>query len=222
MRVPVGAPKLRDYALIAARWSIVLAIATVLSGVVGWVSWLTMTPTYQSHTRVMVTSPGAATSFDAFYGQLNSVSRILTYQTLARSTQVTSPTIEQLGLTDSTGALAGRIIVPPTSSPVFDVIVTGSDPTQTQEVAQAVTVNLVALTRQMATVDGGGAELMQIDQASPPKRVGSMWSTILQGAALGLGLSVVLVIGYVLVRGRVLGRGQLDRIVAEPIAPTPA
>ena len=186
MKAPAHAPKVRDYLHILARGWFVIVLATALSAGMGWVSWRTMTPVYQSSSRVLVTTPGAATTFDAFYGQINSTSRTLSYQILARSNQVTGRTIEQLGLGETTDELAARIAVVPSASTVFDLVVTGSDPTQTRELAQAVTTNLVDVQRQLAKVDGSGAELVELDRAGVAHRVGSMWRTVIQGAAIGL------------------------------------
>jgi capsular polysaccharide biosynthesis protein len=146
---------------------------------------------------------------------MNSMSRTLSYQILARSNQVAGLTIEQLGLGETTDELAARITVVPSASTVFDLVVTGSDPTQTRELAQAVTTNLVDVQHQTAKVDGSGAELVELDGAGVAHRVGSMWRTVIQGAAIGLVLSMFLVIAYTLIRDRLLGRGQLGRIVAE-------
>jgi capsular polysaccharide biosynthesis protein len=215
VKAPAHAPKVRDYLHMLAQAWFVIVLATALSAGMGWVSWRTMTPVYQSSSRVLVTTPGAATTFDAFYGQMNSMSRTLSYQILARSNQVTGLTIEQLGLGETTDELAARITVVPSASTVLDLVVTGSDPTQTRELAQAVTTNLVDVQHQTAKVDGSGAELVELDGAGVAHRVGSMWRTVIQGAAIGLVLSMFLVIAYTLIRDRLLGRGQLGRIVAE-------
>jgi capsular polysaccharide biosynthesis protein len=215
VKVPAYAPKVRDYLHMAARGWFVIVLATALSAGIGWVSWLTSSPVYQSSTKILVTTPGAATSFDAFYGYLTSVSRATTYGRLVRSTQVTARTIEQLDLPETTDELAARITVLPETPTIFDIGVTGRDRAQTQEIAQVATGHLIGVARQIATMDGAGTELVQFDSAGPAKRVGSVWQSIVEGAALGLVISVLLVIAYALIRDRLLGRGQLGRIVAE-------
>lgn len=213
MNPPENAPRLRDYLLMLSRGWFVVVLATVLAAGTGWVSWHTMTPLYQSSSRVMVMSPGAATSFDAFYGQLNSSSRTLTHQLLTQSDQVTGRTIEQLGLSDTPEELAGRILVVPSEGTTFDIVATASDSAQARELAQAVTTNLVDVQRGLAELDGSATELVVLDDAGPAKRVGSMWSTVLQAGALGLVMSMLIVIAWALVRDRVLGRSQLDALV---------
>lgn len=215
MRPPSDAPKGTDYLLMLSRGWIVILCATVLSAGVGWLSWQFAKPTYQSTSKVMVATPGAATTFDSFYGLLNSRSRILSYLLLSHSNQVASRTIEQLGLSDTPADLSKRIVVLPSSTPVFDIAVTGDDPDETQAVTEAVTTNLIALSRQMATVDTAATELIQVDSAGPAQRMGSMWSRVGQAAVLGLILSIVAVIGWALLHGRVLGRRQLARVVED-------
>ena len=215
VKIPVYAPKVRDYLHMAAQGWFVIVLATVLSAGVGWLSWQTSPPVYHSSTKVLVSTPGAATSFDAFYGFLTSIGHATTYGRLARSTQVTARTIQQLDLAETTDELAARISVLPDTPTIFDVGVTGRDPAQTQEIAQVATGHLIGVARQIATIDGAGTELVMIDQAAPAKRVGSVWLSVVEGAALGLGLSLLLVIAYALIRDRLLGRGQLGRIVAE-------
>jgi capsular polysaccharide biosynthesis protein len=210
--------------MLLSYWFIIV-LATAGAAGMGWVSWQTAKPVYQSTASVLVTSPGAATTFDSFYGQLNSASRALTFQLLAHTERVTSRVIEQLGSSDTTADLAGRITVLPVASTIFDVVVSGSDPDETRDVAQAVTTTLIDVQRQMATSDGSGAELTQLDEAGVAKRAGSMWRTIWQAAVLGLVFSIVLTIGFGVLRGRLLSRGQLDRAVQEArteSAPTPA
>lgn len=200
--------------MLLGGWFIVV-LATAGSAGIGWVSWQTMKPVYQSSSTVLITSPGAATTFDAFYGQLNSASRSLTFQILARSEQVTSRTIEQLGLSDSTDGLAGRISIPPIASTMFNVVVAGTDPDETRRTAQAVTDNLIAVQRQLSTIDGSSAELTQLDAAGAATRVGSMWRTIGQAAALGFVFSTLLTLACSVYRGRLLTRRQLGRVVSE-------
>jgi capsular polysaccharide biosynthesis protein len=215
VKVPPYAPKIRDYLHMLARGWFVIVLVTTLSAGVGWLSWRTMPPVYQSSTKVLVSTPGGATTVDAFYGYLTSMSRATTYEQLARSTQVTTRTIEQLDLAETTDELAARIRVLPAAPTIFDVVASGGDPVQTREIAQVATGHLIGLAGQMATLDGVGTELVQVDPAGPAERVGSMWRSIITGAALGLVLSVLLVIAYALIRDRLLGRSQLKHIVAE-------
>lgn len=210
---PAGVPRLRDYLQIAARGWVVLVCATVLSVGLGWVAWQTVTPVYDSSTRVLIKSTGNATPLDALYGQINSETRVLTYQYLARSSRVTGPTIDQLGLPQTTGDLAGRITITPSLTPVLDIVVKGTDPDETRQVANAVTGNLIAVSGELAKVDGGGTELVLIDEAGPAVREGSLTSDLVRAGIVGFVISLFLVLAWGLLEDRLLGRGQLGRVV---------
>ena len=196
-----------------APWWLLVVCATALSAGMGWVSWNTVTPVYQSSAKVLITTPGGATTWDAFYGQLTAMSSLRSYLQIVHSTEVTSRTIKQLGLTETPDELSGRIVVPPSRTATQDIQVTGSDPAQTREIAQAVSTNLIGVSRELAKASG--TEFVRVDNAGPAERVGSMWQPISQGAALGFVISVVLVLAYSLIRDSVVTRGQFGRIVSE-------
>lgn len=210
---PPDAPRLVDYLQIVLRGWLVLLCATVLSIGVGWIAWETTTPVYDSTSRVIVKSTGDATPLDAFYGQVNSKSRVSTYQYLARSERVTGPTADQLGLALTAQDLAGRISIAPSLTPVMDIVVKGTNPDETREVATAVTANLIAAAGELAKVDGGGTELVLVDDAGPAKREGSLTRNLVQAGGLGFFLALVLVLAWGLLQDQLLGRRQLGRVV---------
>lgn len=210
---PPDAPRLGDYLQIVRRGWLVLVCATALSMGVGWVVWQTATPVYDSTSRVIVKSTGDATTLDAFYGQVNSETRVPTYQYLARSERVTGPTVDQLGLSQTAQDLAGRISITPSLTPVMDIVVKGTNPDETREVASAVTANLIAASGELAKVDGGGTELVLVDDAGPAKREGSLTRNLVQAGVLGLFVSLVLVLAWGLLQDQLLGRRQLARVV---------
>jgi capsular polysaccharide biosynthesis protein len=218
MKSPDHVPLMRDYLQLLRGGWIVILCATVLSVGAGWLAWETSDPVYSSTAKVFATTKGSATPVDAYYGHLNSVSRTLTIQSLARSPQVTMRTIDQLGLQDTPGDLAGRIAVVVTNSALMDIVVTGSDPTVTRRTANAVAANLMQLTREIGGIDTSNVDLSLVDSGSAPERVGSMWQFMFHAGALGLAISVVLVLGYGLVRNKLLGKGHVDRIVGEAVA----
>jgi len=210
---PADAPRLGDYARIIGRGWLVILCATVLSTGIGWLAWQTTTPVYDSTSRVIVKSMGDATPLDALYGQINAESRVLTYQYLARSARVTGPTVDQLQLPQTVEDLAGRISIAPSLTPVLDIVVKGTDPDETREVANAVTANLIAVSSELAKVDGGGTELVLVDEAGPAKREGSLVRDLVQAGVVGVLVSLVLVLAWGLFRDQLLGRRQLGRVV---------
>lgn len=216
---PKGAPTFRDYLQILGRGWLVVVAATALSAGLGWVSWEFGKATYTSTSRVIISSIGDASSLDAFYGVANAESRVTTWTFLARSERVTGPTIDQLGLGETTASLAGRISILPSATPVLDIVVKGTDPEETRRTADAVTNNLVALSKQLVKVDGSSTDLVLVDGAGPAKRDGSLKSTLIKATSVGLVVSLVLVLALGLSLNRVLGRRQLERVVQDAGVP---
>lgn len=213
MKEPRSVPRVRDYLqMMFSGWLVILS-ATVLSAGVGFVVWQTSPPLYQAGTKLLVVTPGNATTIDAYYGQANAALRAPTFVPLAHSGHVTTRTIEQLGLLETPDSLAARIAVVPSTPVLLDLTVTGTDPETTRETADAVADNMVALSREMAVVETADTELVKVGDAGPAQRQGSMWRNVISGAVLGLLISALFVAAHELVRDRLLGRGQIARIV---------
>ncbi|MCT7660896.1 YveK family protein [Mycobacterium deserti] len=217
MKVPAAVPRIRDYLQIMLSGWLVILCGTMLSAGVGFLVWQTAPPMYQSGTKLLIVTPGNATTIDAYYGQANAALRAPTFVQLARSGHVTTRTIEQLGLLETSDALAARIAVTPSTPVLLDLTVTGTDRELTRETADAVADNMVVLSRQMAAVETADTELAKVGDAGFAQRQGSMWQKVLEGAALGLVLSSLLVIAHGLVRGRLLARSEIVRIVDETL-----
>lgn len=213
MILPPDAPKAADYLRILGRRWWILMCATALAAGLGWVSWETETPIYTSSAKVLITSPGSATPVDALYGQVNAESRVVTYQFLARSARVTEKVIDELGLSETTDELAGRISIPLTLTAVLDVSVKGTDAEEARKVADAVTSTMVTVSQELAKVDTGGTELVVVDEAGPAKRDGSMWRSIITATVLGFVVALVLVLALGLLEDRLLARRQIGRVV---------
>lgn len=214
---PPDAPKAVDYLHILSRRWWVLVCATALAAGLGWLSWQTETPIYTSTAKVLITSPGNATPLDALYGQINAESRVITYQYLAHSARVTEKIINELGLPETTDELAGRISIPLTLTAVLDVSVKGTDAEETRRVADAVTSTMVSVSQELAKVDTGGTELVLVDEAGPAKRDGSMRTSIITAAVVGLSVALVLVLAWGLLEDRLLARRQLGRVVDDAV-----
>jgi hypothetical protein len=98
---------------------------------------------------------------------------------------------------------------------VLDVTVVGVDPELTQKTANAVATNMIQVSKELSSVSSSGNELVLIDSAGPAVRQGSWWKAILEAGAIGLALSLVLVLARDLLLDKVLGKGQVGHIVGE-------
>jgi capsular polysaccharide biosynthesis protein len=215
MRPPRPVPRPRDYLTLLAQGWVVVLITTALSIGAGWLAWRTAEPEYQSTAGVFIVTPGGATAQDAYYGSLNSGSRISTFQELAHSTLLTSRVIDELDLSETPEELADQIGVIGIPPAVLAISVVGDDPNRTVEVTNAVTMGMVDLSKELASVDTSAPELALVDDAGPAIRRGSLRQNLLIGGGVGFALSAVLVIASGLVRDRIAGRSQAAHILAE-------
>lgn len=218
MRPPRQVPRPRDYLNLLVNCWIVVLCATALSVAAGWVAWRTADPEYQSTSGVFIVTPGSATPQDAYYGSLNSSTRITTFQQLARSSLVTTRVIDKLNLRKTPDELAEDITVIGIPPAVLAISVIGDDPKLTVETANAVTAALVDVSRELAAVDTSAPDLVLVDAAGPAIRRGSLRQHLLSGGAIGFALSALLVLGYGLVRNRIGDREQAAHILAEETA----
>jgi capsular polysaccharide biosynthesis protein len=216
--------------MLTRGWLVILA-ATVLSAlaVVAGGRYL-QAPTYVASTQLFAVVPGDAQTHAAYEGNRGSAVRIETYAQLATSTIVTQRTIDELGLSDTPAQLAERISVrsvPDTLSQfayplsvLLNVQVSGSDPSSTVDVANAVARNLSAATQELEwTGSESGPALVIIDEAKSAAVAGQSWSyNALLGGGVGFALSCLVVLGLGAARDRVLSRDQLSHVTDQRTA----
>jgi capsular polysaccharide biosynthesis protein len=207
--------------MLARGWLVILG-ATVLSAlaVVACGRYL-QAPVYAASTQLFAVVPGDAQTHAAFEGNRGSAVRIETYAQLATSTIVTLRTIDELGLSDTPEQLAKRISVrsvPDTLSQfsyplsvLLNVQVSGSDPSGTVDVANAVARNLSAATQELEwSGSESGPALVIIDDAKSAAQPRHSWLYNASfGGAIGLVLSCLAVLATGVTRDRILNRDQL-------------
>jgi len=222
VRAPSGVPRLRDYGTHLLNGWVAIICATVLSVGAGWIGWQYGPATYTSTASVFVSTPGAATATDAYYGAVIASSRLLTFQRLANSDRVKAATADELGQAVSVDDVAVQVLPRALNSVVLDITVTSKNPELAQQAAGAVTDAMVRLSREMASVDTVDIEPVVVDTASAPQRQGEMWKALLTAGAVGLALACILTIAYGVARGRLLGRKQVADVVADSESTWPA
>jgi capsular polysaccharide biosynthesis protein len=219
MKPPTLVPRFRDYLRILGRYWIVIVCTTVLSAGAGWLAHKTTDPQYQASTKIFVETVGGAEVFDAYHGNRTATERALSIRQLARNPQVAKRTIDQLGLDQTPSELIGRI-TPVVRSALIEIYVTGESPELARDTANSVTYNLLALTDELADLDkGSDTDVVLVDAASGVGDTrGPLKKYLLLGAALGLGLSLVLVIALGRVRDSVLDEEHLAHLIGEKLA----
>ena len=221
MKPPTGVPRIRDYFRYARRGLIIVLVATAASAGLGWFNWWGDDPIYKSTATLFIETDGAATPVDAAHGQLTASGLSLTYSQLATSRLVTSPTIEQLKLDETDGALAERIQVAPTKSVLLQVSVLGFDADLAQRTANTVAHNMISVSQTWPGLQATKSHLVLVDDAGAAQRIGSMWLGIATAAALGFVFSLILVIARSLIVDRLVARDQADRASMALPSPPP-
>jgi capsular polysaccharide biosynthesis protein len=228
MRPPVGAPRGRDYVRMLARgWAVILC-ATVLSALSAVaIDRYLQDPVYVASTQLFALVPGDAQTHAAYEGNRAASVRIDTYKQLATSTMVTLRTIEELGLSESPEQLAARIAVtsvPDTLSQfsfpmsvLLNVQVSGSDPSRTVDVANAVARNLAAATQELEwNGSESGPALVIVDEAkSAPQSRQSWLYDVAFGGAWGLALSCLAILAIGVARDRILSTDQVGYVAKQ-------
>ncbi|WP_226360271.1 YveK family protein [Pseudonocardia sp. ICBG1142] len=164
-------------------------------------------PTYDSTTSIYVTARASGDDpTSAYQGTLLSQDRIASYRALATSHRVLVPVVEQQGRAEPAEDLAGRISV--TAAPestVLSLTVSGPDPVQDAETANAVAGRLVAVVGELERSARSGVQLETVDPARPAVRPSS--------PGLATTAPVAAVAGLIVAAGVALVRHTTDRRV---------
>jgi capsular polysaccharide biosynthesis protein len=215
MKAPSPVPRVRDYLRILARYWVIIVCVTALSVGAGWVAHRTTKPVYVATSRIFVVAPGSAELYDTYNGHLAAAGHATTIQQLAQNPQVVKRTIDQLGLQQTPAQLIKRI-KPVVHDTLVEINVTGDTPELARDTAISVTYNLIALSKEMTDLDKSGTDIVLVDSPSDAYDSRAPLKLYLQlGGALGLALSLLLVIALGRWRDSVLTTEQVARIVDE-------
>ena len=144
VRPPSDAPRMRDYGQLLARYWVVIVLATALSAAAGWLVWH-HERSYVASVKFLVVTPGGAQPFDAFYGNLTAMSRTTTYEDPGpQPAGAVAQPRNELGVDRGDATLVKGIIVVPSASAVFDVLVSASRSRVARKTANALARNMVA------------------------------------------------------------------------------
>lgn len=121
-----------------------LVVATLLAGGgIGYLSVIATTPEYQATTELYVTVSVGSTSMDILQGGTAAQEKVQSYVSVATSTRVLEPVIDELKLDTTPARLAAQVRAStPIQSVLIDVTVTDIDPTVSAKIANAIADNL--------------------------------------------------------------------------------
>ena len=176
---------------VGRRWPLIAAfvfLAVVAASVVS----LRTTPKYVSTSTLFVTEPQRDGGFNQVARQ-----RAPTYAALVEAAVTTQRVIDRLSLDDSPRAIAGQVsvsVVPETA--VLKSSVSDADPVRAQSLAEAFSVELGAVVKQLETPPGRATAPEGVTIVTPafiPAHPTSQWARYIGMATiLGLLLGVVL------------------------------
>ncbi|MGB3370197.1 MAG: polysaccharide biosynthesis tyrosine autokinase [Rhodococcus sp. (in: high G+C Gram-positive bacteria)] len=192
--------EIQDYLqILRARWMvIVVTVAVAVLGALA-VSLLT-TPTYQSCSRVFVSTSGGSTVSESYQGNLFSQQRVASYSELVTGETLASRTIDDLGLSMSPAALASKVTATSTPDTVLlDICVVDSAPALASGIANSLASQLTTLVRELETPEDGGspaAGVRLVEEAKESATPVSPKTTrnLALGAAVGLLLGIALAV----------------------------
>ncbi|MDQ1083855.1 MULTISPECIES: polysaccharide biosynthesis tyrosine autokinase [Microbacterium] len=138
--------ELSDYIRILRKNWLMMVVLTLLGVGAATAYTLTRTPVYESQSTVFVSTQGGSTTAELQQGSSFTQARINTYVGLVDTPAVLDPVIANLGLADSAETLAARVTASAAlNSTLITVMVSGNDPADAADVANAVASSLATV-----------------------------------------------------------------------------
>ncbi|MEO7079438.1 MAG: Wzz/FepE/Etk N-terminal domain-containing protein, partial [Rhodococcus sp. (in: high G+C Gram-positive bacteria)] len=192
--------EIQDYLqILRTRWMII--VVTVAVAILGALAAsLLTTPTYQSCSRVFVSTSGGSTVGESYQGNLFAQQRVASYSELVTGETLAARTIDELGLNITPAELAANVTATSTPDTVLlDTCVVDTNPGTARDIANSLGTQLTTLVRELETPEDGGAPASSVrvveqaqESASPvsPKTT----RNLALGAAVGLLLGIALAV----------------------------
>lgn len=201
--------ELRDYLRTLHKYWVLILATTLVGIAVGAGVSILATPQFQATTQLYVSVRGEGQAIgDLAQGSTLARQSVSTYASIVRTESVLGPVIDDLDLDTTSAALAGRVAAhAPLDQSLVLITVTGTDPAQTADIANAVGQSLKDLVEQNleAPATEGSPSLVSLSTVQPAAVPTAPVSPRVP-VNIGLGLLVGLVLGI----AAALGRAALD------------
>ena len=194
--------ELRDYLRILRKHWLVIVALTVLGAGAGLAYATFTTPVYTSSARVFVSTTGAASTSELAQGNSYTMQRVQTYSELVKTAAVIQPTIDALGLTESVGAVRGRVsATSPANTTIIDITAKGSDGQAAASLATEVARQLITVVEdweQTGTMEASPVSLTVAQEAevpgapTSPQRTMNLAVGLVVGLSIGIGLALLI------------------------------
>ncbi|MDQ7878375.1 polysaccharide biosynthesis tyrosine autokinase [Microbacterium sp. QXD-8] len=193
--------ELTDYIRILRKNWVIIVVATLLGlGIAG--AWsLTRTPQYEAQSTVFVSTQSGSTIQDLQQGSNFTQSRVQTYTNLVTTPIVMNPVIAELGLGMTASELSAEVEASAAlNTTLITITVTGADPVQAADVANALGASLKSTVERLETPNGTDTSPVRVERvkdALPPLKPSSpnvplnLALGALVGLALGIGVAVL-------------------------------
>ncbi|MFC8682676.1 polysaccharide biosynthesis tyrosine autokinase [Microbacterium ureisolvens] len=193
--------ELTDYIRILRKNWVIIVVATLV-GIGAAAAWsLTRTPQYEAQSTVFVSTQSGSTIQDLQQGSNFTQSRVQTYTNLVKTPIVMGPVIAELELGTTADELAASVeATAALNTTLITITVTGPDPVQAADIANALGASLTSAVEQLETPNGtetSPVRLTRVKDAIPPLSPSSpnvplnLALGALVGLALGIGVAVL-------------------------------
>ena len=220
--------ELTDYLrVIRKHWVSLILIFLAAMGSAAGVSAL-MTPVYTASAGVFLTVNSGDTAGELNQGSTYAENQVRSYAQVVTAPVVLQPVIDKLGLGVTVGKLAERVTATvPVNTAIVNIDVTGTDPVQTADVANAIAQQLIVVVDELSPQSQGGSKTVKASIITPAS-VPVEWTSprVLLNLALGALIGLLLGVGQAVLRvrldTRVVGEADValvtDRSVVGAIA----
>ncbi|WP_374977081.1 polysaccharide biosynthesis tyrosine autokinase [Microbacterium trichothecenolyticum] len=193
--------ELTDYIRILRKNWVIIVVATLV-GIGVAAAWsLTRTPQYEAQSTVFVSTQSGSTIQDLQQGSNFTQSRVQTYTNLVSTPIVMNPVIAELDLGMTANELSATVEASAAlNTTLITITVTGSDPVQAADVANALGASLKSVVERLETPNGTDTSPVRVERvkdALPPLKPSSpnvplnLALGALVGLALGIGVAVL-------------------------------
>ncbi len=193
--------ELTDYIRILRKNWVIIVVATLV-GIGVAAAWsLTRTPQYEAQSTVFVSTQSGSTIQDLQQGSNFTQSRVQTYTNLVSTPIVMNPVIAELELGMTANELAAEVEASAAlNTTLITITVTGPDPVQAADVANALGASLKSVVERLETPNGTDTSPVRVERvkdALPPLKPSSpnvplnLALGALVGLALGIGVAVL-------------------------------
>ncbi|MDR7184919.1 capsular exopolysaccharide synthesis family protein [Microbacterium trichothecenolyticum] len=193
--------ELTDYIRILRKNWVIIVVATLV-GIGVAAAWsLTRTPQYEAQSTVFVSTQSGSTIQDLQQGSNFTQSRVQTYTNLVTTPIVMNPVIAELGLGMTASELSAEVEASAAlNTTLITITVTGADPVQAADVANALGASLKSVVERLETPNGTDTSPVRVERvkdALPPLSPSSpnvplnLALGALVGLAIGIGVAVL-------------------------------